>query len=158
MSRRMRVLAIAACVILLGAAAGTAVAFWRGTGTGNGAGAVGTTAAITLTAGTASADLYPGGTATVSTTANNTNGASVRIGSLTLDTTRGTNGFAVDAAHGTCPASTFGFVTQSNGGTGWTIPGNGSLATSMAGSLTMASTAVNACQGVKVTVYLKAQP
>lgn len=158
MSRRMRILAIAACVGLLGAAAGTAAAFWRGPGAGNGAGAAGTTAAITLTAGSVSADLYPAGTAKVSTTANNTNGASVRIGSLALDTTRGTNGFTVDAAHSGCPVSTFGFTTQSNGGAGWTIPGNGSLAISMPDALAMAANAANACQGVIVTVYLKAQP
>lgn len=157
---RWRALAIVVAVLVVGASAGTAAAFWLAPATGSGAGTVGTTSAITLTAGTADADLYPGGSSTVSTTATNTNSARVRIGSLVLDTTRGTSnsGFSVDAGHSGCPVSTFGFAAQSNGGSGWSIAGNGSLTISLPTAITMTTTAANACQGVIVTVYLKAQP
>lgn len=160
MSARWREITLAGVVafLVVGAGATTAAAIWSAPGSGSGAGSTGTTSAVTLTPGTGPAELYPGGAALVATTATNPNAAPVRIGSLALDTTRGTGGFAVDAAHSACPTTAFGFSAQNNGGSGWTIARNGTLAISMPGALTMASDAPDECQGVVVTTYLTALP
>ena len=156
MKRRqsMKVAAVSALVLLAVAIGGAASAFWKG-GTGTGSGRTGTTVAATLTPGSVSGDLFPGGSATVRTTASNPNAGTVRIESLVLDTTQGTAGFSVDAAHSGCPTSSFTFAAQNNAGTGWTLPANGSLPISMPGALTMTQTAANACQGVVVTVFVR---
>lgn len=153
---RFRIAAIVGLVVALGAAGGAASGVWRVTGTGTGNGATGITLAATLTPGAVAADLYPGAGATVTTTASNPNSTPVRIVSLALDTSRGTNGFSVDSAHAGCATSSFGFTTQNNSGNGWNLPASGSLTISLPGSITMASNAASACQGVIVTVFLKA--
>jgi hypothetical protein len=61
----------------------------------------------------------------------------------------------VDAAHPGCVVSTLSFTTQTNGGAGWTVPGNGSLPLTLASALSMSTSAANACQGATFTVYLK---
>ena len=76
---------------------------------------------------TPTAALYPGGQANVVLTITNSNTAPVRIGSLSSDTARGTGGFAADAGHAGCVLSTLTFTTQTNGTTGWTVPGQGRL-------------------------------
>lgn len=157
--RRNRVLiAIAAtALVAVGATVGmSASAFWVVPGMGVGDGAVSSVTSVALTSGSGDATLYPGGTTVVVTTATNSNPSPVRIESLSLDTSQGTGGFAVDAAHTGCATSTFSFPTQTNGGSGWTIPANGSLAISIPASLAMSTSAANACQGVLVTVYLRA--
>ena len=89
-------------------------------------------------------------------TVTNPNPSAVQVGSLSLDTTQGTAGFAVDGAHAACGVVTLSFTTQTNGGAGWTIPANGSSVLSLANSLSMSTDAANACQGASFTVYLKA--
>jgi hypothetical protein len=140
---------------LVVAVAGAAFAYWATSGSGSAAATTSGTAALTLSPGTPTAELYPGGQAAVVTTVANSNVAAVRIGSLALDPTQGTGGFTVDAAHPGCAVSTLGFTTQTNGGMGWTVPGNGSLPLTLAGALSMSTSAANACQGATFTVYLK---
>jgi hypothetical protein len=103
--------------------------------------------------GTGTGDLYPGGTGRVNLTATNANAADVRIRSLTLDTSQGPGGFAVDR---TCPLSVLSYTTQTNGGAGWLVPRNGSLAITLPAALAMSTAAANTCQGVVVTVFLSA--
>jgi hypothetical protein len=133
------------------------------TGTGNGT-ASGTTTTlgplITLTAATPTSALYPGGSTDVALTMTNTNLYDVPIGSLTLDTTQGTNGFAVDAPHNTCNLSVLSFTTQT---TGWTVPlkiggTDGTLPTTLTNALSMTGAAATTCQGATFTVYLTAGP
>ncbi len=138
------------------ATAGVASAYWAGSGNGAGSANTGTTQAVTLSPGTPTAQLYPGGQAAVALSIANPNPGSVRIGSLSLDTSLGTGGFAVDGAHSACGVASLTFAPQTNGGAGWTVPGAGSLPVTLAGALSMNGNAANACQGATFTVYLQA--
>jgi hypothetical protein len=91
----------------------------------------------------------------------NPNRSPVRIGSLSLNTSQGTGGFAVDAGHAGCSVAVLSFTTQTNLGTGWTVPGkvgavNGSLSITLTAALAMSTAAANACQGATFTVFLAA--
>jgi hypothetical protein len=149
--------------ILALAVGGAAYAYWSGSGSGAGSGATGTTVAVTLSPGTPTATLYPGGQANVVLTVSNPNTSQVRIGSLALDTGQGTLGFAVDAGHSGCAVSTLSFTTNTNGGAGWTVPAkvgavDGTLSVTLTNALAMGVSAANACQGASSTVYLAAGP
>jgi hypothetical protein len=157
--RRHATAAAAAAASL--AFAGIAAAHWSGTGSGSATGTTQTPLAITLSPAAPASTLYPGGTAAVALTATNPNDFAIRIGALSLDTTQGAGGFAVDGGHAACDLGALSFTTQTNGGSGWTVPAkvggvNGSLAVTLAGSLAMSPTAANACQGASFTVYLVA--
>jgi hypothetical protein len=158
---RTRMLLTALFVVSAVAAGGAASAFWGGSGSGGGAGTTGTTVAVTLTARTAAATLYPGGQAAVLLTVSNPNASAVHIGSLALDTGKGTGGFAFDAGHSGCAAASLSFTTQTNDVTGWTVPArvdavNGTLALTLTNALSMDADAADACQGAVSTVYLAA--
>ena len=155
---RRRASLVALLTLLALATTGVASAFWAGPGNGAGSAATGTTQAVTLSPATASAQLYPGGQAATKLSITNPNPGSVRVGSLSLDTTQGTSGFAVDGAHSTCGVASLTFTTQTNGGAGWTVPGAGSLPITLANSLSMNTNAANTCQGASFTVYLQAGP
>jgi hypothetical protein len=101
--------------------------------------------------------------ANVELNVSNPNAFPVQIGSLALDASQGTLGFAVDAGHPGCDLSTFSFTTATNGGAGWTVPGkvgavNGTLSVTLTSALAMGEGAVSACQGATTTVYLAAGP
>ena len=154
------VMIVVAAVVALGGA-GVAYAYWTAGGSGIAAGGTGTTVPVTLTSATSTAALLPGGTSGVVLTATNSNVAMVRINSFSLDTTQGTAGFAVDAAHAGCTLSALSFATQTNGGSGWTVPGkvgatNGTLSITLTNALSMSTAAANACQGATFTVYVVA--
>ena len=134
----------------------TVWAYWPGSGNGSGSAAAGADQPVTLGPATATAELYPGGQSPVVLSIANPNAGSVRVGSLALEPTLGTGGFVVDAGHPACGVTSLGFTTQTNGGSGWTVPGNGSLPVTLAGSLTMNTSAANACQGATFTIYLRA--
>lgn len=145
-------------VVLLVALGGPAAARWSGTGSGSGSGASGSTTLLTLTPGTPTATLYPGGQGAVVLTITNPDEATVKVGSLQLRTTDGTGGYAVDAGHAGCAVSALSYTTQTNGGAGWTVSGQSSLSITLPGALTMATNAAAACQGATFTVYLRAMP
>jgi hypothetical protein len=153
------VAAIVAIVIVMGGGAGVAYAYWSAGGAGVGNGIGGATTPLTLSSGTPTGTLLPGGSTSVVLTMTNPNPATVKISSLALDTLQGTSGFSVDAGHSGCTLSTLSFSTQTNAGAGWTVPGkvgavNGTLAVTLSNSLSMTLAAVNACQGATFTVYL----
>jgi hypothetical protein len=165
MSRRGlgRVLLMTLTVVAALAVTGVANAYWRASGTGTGSGTAGTTVAVTLTPGAPTPGLYPGGATAVVLTVTNTNTSAVRLGTLSLDISQGTGGFAVDAGHSGCLVSALSFTTQTNGGAGWTVPAkvgavNGTLAITLPNALAMTTTAANACQSATSTVYLVAGP
>ena len=152
---------IVAIVVVSVGGAGVAYAYWSAGGAGTGFGATGTTAPLTLSSGTPSASLLPGAPTGVVLTMTNTNSASVKVSSLALDTSQGTGGFSVDSGHSGCTLSTLSFVTQTNGGAGWTVAGkvgatNGTITVTLANALAMSLSALNACQGATFTVYLLA--
>jgi len=148
-------------VALIGCLGGGALAYWGGGGAGGGTGSSGEVVAVTLSPATPAADLYPGGSADVVLTVTNPNAAEVRLGSLALDISRGTGGFAVDAGHATCGVASLSYSTQTNSANGWTVPGrvggvNGSRSVTLTDALSMSAGAANACQGAQFTVYLAA--
>jgi hypothetical protein len=141
--------------------AGVAAALWTGSGGGFGSGTTGTTQPVVLTPATPTAGLYPGQRADVVLTVANPNAAPVVITSLRLDEARGDGGFAVDAGHAGCATSALSYTTQTDGGTGWTVPGRvgpegGTLSVTLPNALAMATDASDACQGATITVYLAA--
>jgi hypothetical protein len=143
--------------------AGAANAYWGGLGSGGGSGTSGTALAVSLSPGTPGADLYPGGQANVMVNVSNPNSSPVHIGSLALASSQGTLGFAVDSGHSTCATSTLSFATQTNVGSGWTVPAKvgavaGSLSVTLPNALAMGIDAAQTCQGASVTVYLAAGP
>jgi hypothetical protein len=141
----------------------TAVAYWTTGGGGNGSGTSGTSLAITLGPGTPTSQLYPDGRGDVAVAVSNPNSFRVHIGSLSLDASRGTAGFRVDAGHAACSTAPLSFTSQTNGGAGWTVPPkvgstNGSLSLDLANAVAMTSSAANGCQGATFVVYLNEGP
>lgn len=128
-------------------------------GTGTGTAAASSAVPVTLGRATGGADLRPGGRGTVRLVATSSAEAVVRLARLDLDTARGDGGFTTDRPG--CPGSAFGFTAQDRGGEGWAVPAraggvDGSLAIALPGAVSMTSTAPDACQGVTVTVHLRA--
>jgi len=166
MRRRLPKRPVLVTLIVLGLVAigGAASAYWSAGGGGEGAGGTGHAVdAITLTPGTPVGDLYPGSSANVVLTMTNPNEAAVRIESLALDATRGSNGFGVDGAHVACGLTALTFATQNNGASGWIVAKNvdgsdGSLQVTLPDALSMSVDAAAACQGADFTVYLTAVP
>src|SRR4029079_10264652 len=101
--RRPLTLVLTAVTLLVG---GVAAAYWSTTGGGSASAATANTSPLTLAPATPTAQLFPGGQAPVVLTINNPNAAQIRVGSLVLDTSQGTGGFAVDGAHSGCGLAT----------------------------------------------------
>ncbi|ADG73984.1 conserved hypothetical protein [Cellulomonas flavigena DSM 20109] len=146
--------------VLVVAAAGTSYAVWSAAGTGAGTATTGTTVPVTLSPGTPTTRLYPGGTAEVSLTVTNPNPVTLVVPALLLDTARGTGGF--DTTSG-CDVSALSFTDQTNGGAGWTVPPRvggaaGTLDVTLPAALAMGADAPDACQGATFSVYLRADP
>ena len=156
-------MALLVAVLGLALPGGAAVAFWSASGTGSGGAVSGTAQSLTVTAAAATAGLHPGGQSAVALVLSNPNTFPVRVPSLVLDTTQGSGGFAVDAAHSGCGLGTLNFTTQTNAGAGWTVPArvgvtNGQLTLSLTGALAMSLTAADACQGAAFTVFVRVGP
>jgi hypothetical protein len=152
-----RSLAVAAA-LAVGLAAG-ALAFWSATGSGTATATLDNPLELTLGPGVSSDPIAPGDAAGVAVVAVNPNPYTARLQSLSLDTGRGTGGFAADASHSGCGLGALSFATQTNGGAGWAVPPkvgstNGTLLIELPDALAMSSTAANACQGTSFTVYL----
>jgi hypothetical protein len=159
---RAALLAVLAGLIGLGLG-GFASAYWTSGGSGQGSGVTTTAVAVVVSPGTPTATLYPGGSAAVTLSVSNPNPFAVHISWLTLDTSRGTAGFTVDAGHSGCGVSALSFPTQMNDNAGWTVPArvgavNGSLAITLANALSMDVGAANACEGAAFTVAMTAGP
>jgi hypothetical protein len=151
------------CVVVAVAlvAAASALAYWTTAGSGAASGAAANAQAVTLSAGTPTAQLYPGGQADVAVDISNPNPFPVPLGSLTLNTGSGTGGFDVDAGHTGCDLSVLSFTTQTNGGAGWSLPArvgatNGVLVLDLSAAVAMGAGAADACQGASFRVHLNA--
>lgn len=161
-SLRRRVIVVATILTAVSLSAGTvAHAYWTSTATGTGNANTGDSTQVTLTPAIADADLYPGAQTDVVFTATNPDTAPAHIDTLSLDTSQGTGGISVDSGHSGCSVAALSFTAQSNGGTGWTVPGrfgpfDGTLTIRLDNALSMDIAAANACQGATFTVYLKA--
>jgi len=129
---------------------------WSVSGSGTGSAAAATASSLALTPGTPGTALYPNGSADVATTIANNNPFPVHVSSIALDSGQGTNGFAVDAGHSTCDLSTLSFAAQTNGGSGWDVPANGTLDVDATDAVSMSGSAGDPCQGASFTLYLTA--
>ena len=156
MSRKRLVGLAVSVVIGVSVAGAAAYAAWTVNGSGTGTASATSAVALTLSGGTPQSSLFPGASADVDTTAQNQNPFPVHVSSVSIDTTQGTNGFAVDAGHSSCNLSSLSFTTATNNNAGWDIQANSSLDIDAANSITMSSAANDACQGATFTVYLTA--
>jgi hypothetical protein len=159
--RRGTLVAVAVAVTV--GVGGAASAVWTASGGGTGGADTGALQPVALSSGAPATPLFPGGQTAVEVTVTNPNDANAKIGSIALDTSQGSGGFAVDAGHAGCTLSTLSFTTQTNGGAGWVLPPrvgavDGTLAISLSNALSMSTSAANACQGATFTIYLVAGP
>jgi hypothetical protein len=150
-SGRMR---FAAAVVVALVAAGGALAYFTSAGSGSGTGTAGTAQAVTISPGTPTAELYPGGSADVAISISNPNTFSVHIIKLALDTGQGAGGFGSSGGTGTCANPDLGFPDNTNGGAGWDVP-PGATSLDLTDAITMGAGADDGCQGATFTVYLK---
>lgn len=146
---------LAACLLLGGVGAH---AYWTPSGSGSGTATVGEPVAVTLSPGTAMTDLYPGMSGDVATSIANSNTYRVFVGSLVLDTTRGTSGFSVGGGQPGCDPSALSYTVQSNGGAGWFVPAGATLDLDLTNAVDLTTAAATECQGATFTVYLLAAP
>ena len=152
--RGVKITLVGATVVLLAASAALAYYTVGASATGSTDTQVETAQSITMTAVAVPSSLYPTGTAIgdVRTSVYNPNAFSVKVGSIALDTSQGTNGFASsEVAPADCALS---FTTQTNGGNGFDLPASVTNL-DLNDSLTMGTGAAPACQGATFTVYLK---
>jgi hypothetical protein len=144
----------AATAIVVGA--GVAYASWTADGIGVGSAKAGTSAAITITSAAPTSSLYPTTSSDVSAVLNNSNSYKVHVSSISLDTSKGTLGFAVDTTQGNkdgaCNVGSLSFTTQS---AGWDVAASGTTPVDLASAISMDNTANDHCQGDFFTVYLK---
>ena len=93
-TRRRGLLVAALLTLIVLVTIGAASAFWTGGGSGSGDAETGTAQAVTLSPGTVSSYIYPGGSASVYVSAANPNSYTVHVTQLSLDTSQGTSGFS----------------------------------------------------------------
>ncbi len=151
------------CLTVLVLGANGAGAFWEGLASGSGSAETETPAPVALSPGTPADALLPGASADVVLTVSNPNAARLHIGSLTLDSAHGTQGYVVDGGHPECDVSSLSFSDQSNGGAGWNVPGrvgteDGTVSLTLSDALGLAVSAADACQGATFSVYLTVGP
>ena len=146
-TRRKRITA-AVIVVIAASAIGIAIAAWTTGGSGSGQAHAGSAAALTISAGTPSSNLYPNGSADVAATINNPNPYKVHVSSIAL------GAVTVDAGHSGCNVSSISVTTPQTAG--WDLAASGSLNVDLANAISMDNTANDSCQGATFTVALTA--
>jgi hypothetical protein len=154
--RRGLSVGVGMAVALIAAAA--AGGYWTLRGGGEGTATAEAVASVTLTPGTATTDLYPGRSGDVALSIANDNPHRVHIGSLVLDTSRGTNGFSVSGGQPGCDPAVVSYTTQSNGGAGWFVPAGSTVDLDLTDAVDLGTGAASECQGATLIVYLMAAP
>lgn len=152
--RRLSIGVVVVALIAVAAAGGFSTLHAAGDGTATAE----TVASVTLTPGTATTDLYPGRSGDVALSIANNNPYRAYIGSLALDTSRGTNGFSVSGGQPGCDPAVVSYTAQSNGGGGWFVPAGSTLDLDLTDAVDLGTGAASACQGATVIVYLLAAP
>jgi hypothetical protein len=156
LAKRALVGGVIATLVLLGAA--RAYAFWATGGSGSGTATAETVASVTLTPGTATTDLFPGRSGDVAASIANGNTYRAFVGSLALDTSRGTDGFSVSGGQPGCDPAAVSYTTQSNGGAGWFVPAGSTRDLDLTNAVDLGTGAASECQGATIIVYLLATP
>jgi hypothetical protein len=140
--------------------AGGAFAYFTSSGSGSADATVATAASLTISPGSATGDLSPGGSGDVVLSFSNPNPISIHVNSLELDKSQGEGGFGSSAG---CSDPQLSFTSQNNGGAGWDVPAksgtlDGTLDLTLAGAVTMGAGASDDCQGATFTIYLTTGP
>jgi hypothetical protein len=144
-NKKKRIVLVAALAIAA-TAIGVAIAAWTTGGSGSGQAKAGTAQNLTISVGTPSGSLYPGGTADVAATIHNPNPYSVHVSSVSLGT--------VTADLSGCAGTDVTVVSPQTAG--WDVPASSNLDVDLAGAISMKTTAPDACQGAMFTVALTA--
>ena len=156
LSRRIAIGAVLAALVI---GVVGAHAYWTTGGSGAGSATAGAaTNNLTLTPGTATTSLYPATSGDVALSIANGNPYVALVGSLALDTGRGTNGVSVDGGHSGCDVAALSYTTQTNGGAGWFVPAGSTLSLDLANAVSLGTGADSACQGATFTLFLLAAP
>lgn len=139
--------ALVATGVVLGSAVVTNLAFaaWNSTGTGSGSAAATTARALTTTAASTTAQLFPGATGDLKITIKNDNAYPVRV------TDVAGNGVITSDKGAACDASTGVTFTDRHGQT-FDVPANGSATFTLTGAVQMSNASDNACQGAVFTI------
>jgi hypothetical protein len=138
-------------LVVAGSAVGVAIAAWTTGGSGSGQAQAGSAAAMTISAGTPSSNLYPTGSADVAASISNPNSYKVHVSSISLGS------ISVDAGHSGCNTASVSVTSpQNNSGAGWDVAASGSTNVDMANAISMSNAANDSCQGATFTVALTA--
>jgi hypothetical protein len=141
-----RRVAIAAALTVSATLVGIAFAAWVAGGTGQGAAKAGAAQPLTVSGGTPTNLLYPGGTGDVAATITNPNPFPVRVTGISG------NGAITSDKQG-CDSPSHGVTFTNQTGT-WDVPRNGNLGVVLAGAVTMSTDSPDACQGASFSMPL----
>lgn len=152
--RRTRRLTTVAVLVAVLAIAGIAFAVWTANGTGSGNAKALTAASVTVNAVTGAADLYPGGPGgAVYFTLTNTNPYAITFDELTAASVSGVSGGIGGSP--ACATTDLTVATMPITGLSLTVGANTTSGTqSIAGVVSMNSSAPDACQDATFTVSL----
>jgi hypothetical protein len=125
---------------------GIAFAAWVAGGTGQGTAKAGVAQPLTVSGGTPTNLLYPGGTGDVAATITNPNAYPVRVTGISG------NG-AITSDKPGCDSPSHG-VTFTNQSGAWDVPGKGNLGVVLVGAVTMSTDSPDACQGASFSIPL----
>jgi hypothetical protein len=154
-----RLLGLAVSLAIVGLVAATAAgAYWTLRGSGSGSASIETVASVTVSPGSPTTEVFPGASGDVAVSIANGNTFRAFIGSLVLDTSQGTNGFGVAGGGSGCDPAALSYTVQTNGGSGWFVPAEGSVDLDFANAVDLATSADSDCQGATFVVYLLAVP
>jgi hypothetical protein len=144
---RGRIAAAVAGVLVVGTG-GAAFAYFHTTGSGTGSVSTGTAVNVTISAATASNDLFPGRSGTVSFRLTNTNPFTANFKSVTAASVTSGNQNACPASNITVATLPYSISTIS------VAPGQTKSSQTITGLISMSSGAPSTCQGVSFTVSL----
>jgi Putative metal-binding motif len=140
MNRRTRRVAVIAFVSGVLFVAGVAFAEWLATGVGSGYAKAGTAQNLTTSAVVASETLYPGGTGDLALTVNNPNPYPVTVTSVV-------GAGPIVSSSAACNAAGHGVTFTNRTGLSLVVPADGTASFALTGSVAMAETSANECQG-----------
>jgi hypothetical protein len=141
--RPSRAVVLVATTALLPVGAGVAYGLWSASGSGDGSAMAQTAQALMVTAGSASAQLYPGASGDVVFEVTNPNDYAVTVDSGSLTSVTGPTG---------CGAEYFSLPLGAVPVAATAIAAGATATVTVVDGITMLSTAPDACQGVTVTV------
>jgi len=139
--------ALVATGVIVGVAFVSNIAFaaWTSSGTGSGSAQAVSAVALTTTAATTSAQLFPGGSGDLKITVKNDNGYPVRVTDVT-------GSGAITSDKGPACDSSTGVTFTDQHGQALDVPANSSASLTVAGAVHMSNASDNSCQAAVFTI------